>query len=68
MSNLSFGSFGSLGVLGSFGVLGAFGAFGSGKTQLGLTLAVNVQLPLEKGGANGKCVFNILQKWYARLF
>ena len=26
-------------------------------TQLGLTLAVNVQLPLESGGANGKCVF-----------
>jgi len=35
----------------------AFGAFGSGKTQLGLMLAVNVQLPTEKGGANGKCVF-----------
>jgi DNA repair protein RadA len=35
----------------------AFGAYGSGKTQLGLTLAVNVQLPLEQGGANGKCVF-----------
>ncbi len=35
----------------------AFGAYGSGKTQLGLTLAVNVQLPLEKEGANGKCVF-----------
>lgn len=35
----------------------AFGAYGSGKTQLGLTLAVNVQLPLEKGGVNGKCVF-----------
>ena len=35
----------------------AFGAFGSGKTQVGLTLAVNVQLPLEKGGVNGKCVF-----------
>ncbi len=35
----------------------AFGAYGSGKTQLGLTLAVNVQLPIEKGGANGKCVF-----------
>ena len=35
----------------------AFGAYGSGKTQLGLTLAVNVQLPLEKGGANGKAVF-----------
>lgn len=35
----------------------AFGAYGSGKTQLALTLAVNVQLPLEKGGANGKGVF-----------
>lgn len=35
----------------------AFGAYGSGKTQLGLTLAVNVQLPAEKGGADGKCVF-----------
>jgi len=35
----------------------AFGAFGSGKTQVGLTLAVNVQLPVEKGGSNGKCVF-----------
>ena len=35
----------------------AFGAYGSGKTQLGSTLAVNVQLPVEQGGANGKCVF-----------
>jgi len=35
----------------------AFGAYGSGKTQLGLCLAVNVQLPREKGGANGKAVF-----------
>lgn len=35
----------------------AFGAYGSGKTQLGLTLAVRVQLPIESGGANGKCVF-----------
>jgi DNA repair protein RadA len=35
----------------------AFGAFGSGKTQLGLTLAVNTQLPAEKGGASGKTVF-----------
>lgn len=35
----------------------AYGAFGSGKTQLGLTLAVNVQMPVENGGANGKCVF-----------
>lgn len=34
-----------------------YGAFGSGKTQLGLTLAVNVQLPVEQGGANGKAVF-----------
>ena len=31
----------------------AFGAYGSGKTQLGLTLAVNVQFPSEKGGVNG---------------
>lgn len=35
----------------------AFGAYGSGKTQLGLTLAVNVQLPKEQGGAGGKSVF-----------
>ncbi len=35
----------------------AFGAFGSGKTQVGLSLAVNVQLPLDKGGAEGKAVF-----------
>ena len=35
----------------------AFGAYGSGKTQLGLTLAVNVQLPPEKGGSDGKSVF-----------
>jgi len=35
----------------------AFGAYGSGKTQLALSLAVQVQLPVEKGGANGKAVF-----------
>lgn len=35
----------------------AFGAFGSGKTQLGLTLAVNVQLPESQGGAGGKAVY-----------
>lgn len=35
----------------------AFGAYGSGKTQLGLCLAVNVQLPPEQGGAGGKAVF-----------
>ncbi|MCR4327368.1 MAG: DNA repair and recombination protein RadA [Nanoarchaeota archaeon] len=35
----------------------AFGAYGSGKTQLGLSLAVNVQLPIEQGGAGGKAVY-----------
>ncbi len=34
-----------------------FGAYGSGKSQLGFSLAVNVQLPIEKGGANAKAVF-----------
>jgi len=34
-----------------------YGAYGSGKTQVGLSLAVHVQLPLDKGGANGKCAF-----------
>ena len=34
-----------------------FGAFGSGKTQIALSLAVNVQIPKEKGGANGKAVY-----------
>ena len=34
-----------------------YGAFGSGKTQLGLTLAVRVQLPKAQGGAEGKAVF-----------
>ncbi|MEK6872737.1 MAG: DNA repair and recombination protein RadA [Nanoarchaeota archaeon] len=35
----------------------AFGAYGSGKTQLGLTLAVNVQMPIERGGVEGKAVY-----------
>ena len=35
----------------------AYGAFGSGKSQLGFSLAVNVQLPKERGGAEGKAVF-----------
>ncbi len=35
----------------------AFGAFGSGKSQIGFQLAVNVQMPKEDGGLNGKCVF-----------
>lgn len=34
-----------------------YGAYGSGKTQLAHALAVNVQLPKEKGGANGKAVY-----------
>lgn len=34
-----------------------YGAFGSGKTQLAHTLAVTVQLPKERGGANGKAVY-----------
>jgi len=33
------------------------GGFGSGKTQVGFQLAVNVQLPQEKGGLNGTCLF-----------
>ena len=49
-------------LLGGKGVQGraiteAFGAYGSGKTQIGLSLAVNVQLPEEQGGASGKAVF-----------
>ena len=35
----------------------AFGSYGSGKTQLGLSLAVNTQMPLEMGGAEGKAVY-----------
>jgi DNA repair protein RadA len=33
------------------------GAFSSCKSQLGFQLAVNVQLPKEKGGLNGNCLF-----------
>lgn len=35
----------------------AFGAFGSGKSQLAMQLAVNCQLPEDKGGLNGHAVF-----------
>jgi len=35
----------------------ADGGFGSGKTQLAHALAVNVQLPKERGGAEGKAVY-----------
>jgi len=35
----------------------AHGSFGSGKSQLAMQLAVNVQLPENMGGLNGTCVF-----------
>ncbi len=35
----------------------AYGGFSSGKTQLGFQLALNVQLPKEEGGLNGKCLW-----------
>lgn len=35
----------------------SYGAFGSGKTQLGFQLAVNVQLPKDKGGLNGNVIW-----------
>ncbi|NOX71438.1 MAG: DNA repair and recombination protein RadA [Candidatus Micrarchaeota archaeon] len=35
----------------------AYGAFGSGKSQLAHQLAVNVQLPKDEGGLEGKCIF-----------
>lgn len=34
-----------------------FGQFGSGKTQIGFQLAVNVQLPKERGGLGRGCLF-----------
>ncbi len=34
-----------------------YGAYGSGKTQLAHQLAVNVQLPKDKGGLNGNALF-----------
>jgi DNA repair protein RadA len=35
----------------------SYGAFGSGKTQIGFQLAVNVQLPKDKGGLNGNVIW-----------
>ncbi|MEK6820608.1 MAG: DNA repair and recombination protein RadA [Nanoarchaeota archaeon] len=60
--NISTGSKNLDGLLGGRGietkaVTESFGAYGSGKSQLAFQLAVNVQLPIEKGGANGKAVF-----------
>ncbi|XP_026671085.1 DNA repair protein RAD51 homolog A [Ceratina calcarata] len=34
-----------------------FGEFASGKTQICHTLAVNCQLPIDMGGAEGKCLY-----------
>lgn len=34
-----------------------YGSFSSGKSQLGFQLSVNAQLPKEKGGLNGCCIF-----------
>jgi len=60
--NITTGSKNLDGLLGGRGletkaITEAFGAYGSGKTQLALSLAVNCQLPLESGGANGKAVY-----------
>jgi DNA repair protein RadA len=35
----------------------AFGEFGSGKSQIAMQLAVNVQLPEDKGGLNSGCLY-----------
>lgn len=50
------GLFGGKGIE-SRAITECYGAFGSGKTQLGLTLTVNVQLPKEQGGSEGKAVY-----------
>jgi len=39
------------------GITECFGEFGSSKTQIAHQLAVNVQLPAAKGGADGVCVY-----------
>ncbi|MEM2907914.1 MAG: DNA repair and recombination protein RadA [Candidatus Hadarchaeales archaeon] len=39
------------------GLTEVFGEFGSGKSQLAHQLCVNVQLPPERGGLNGKAIF-----------
>ena len=41
----------------SGGITEFFGEFGSSKTQIAHQLAVNIQLPKEKGGAEGICVY-----------
>lgn len=39
------------------GITEVFGEFGSGKSQLAHQLSVNVQLPPEQGGLNGKVIY-----------
>jgi DNA repair protein RadA len=39
------------------GISEAYGQYGAGKSQIAHVLAVRCQLPVEKGGANGACVF-----------
>ena len=39
------------------GITEMYGRFASGKTQLGFQLAVNVQLPINKGGLDGTVLF-----------
>ncbi len=41
----------------TMGITEAYGQFASGKSQLAFQLAVNVQLPKDKGGLNAKCLF-----------
>ena len=41
----------------SQGLTEFFGEFGSGKSQIAMQLAVNVQLPIDKGGLDGSCVY-----------
>ncbi len=39
------------------GISETYGQYGAGKSQIAHVLAVRCQLPVEKGGANGACVF-----------
>jgi len=39
------------------GITECFGEFGSGKSQIGFQIAVNAQLPKDKGGLNSKVAF-----------
>lgn len=41
----------------SMSITEAFGEFRTGKTQLGHTLCVTVQLPLDQGGGCGKAAY-----------